>query len=517
MTRICVPVCARGIDEMRDAIARAAEVADTIELRLDCLDDLESASREFGISRTVPEGDVESRAIGRPLILTLRCAEQGGHASVDYDSRRRFWSSVKPPATDCFLDLEYDLVQGLSGTKSFDADWEQIICSHHDFNGVPPDLERIYEAMAATPAGIVKIAVQANDATDCLSVFELLERAQLEDRELIAIAMGPAGIMTRVLGPSRGSFLTYGSLDDESATAPGQVTARELRDVYRIERLDSETKVMGLVGNPVSQSLSPCMHNAAFANADLNSVYLPFQAKDVAQFIRRMVQPRTREVVWNLRGLSVTIPHKSTVMPLLDWIDPIAREIGAVNTIVVQDDRLLGYNTDALGFMTPLLKRFGRFGPVRNARCAVIGAGGAARAALWSLAKEGASAALFARNVEQATVTARDFGVPCYPLSQADFAGFDIVVNATPLGMADATQDITPATAGQLHGVRLAYDLVYNPIETVFLREARAAGCDTLNGIEMLLAQGAEQFKLWTGKEPDTEVMRAAALSRLAT
>jgi 3-dehydroquinate dehydratase / shikimate dehydrogenase len=514
MSRICVPVCARGIDEMRDAIARAAEVADVIELRLDCLDDLETASRILGISRSLPEGDVESRAFGRPLILTLRCAEQGGHASVDYETRRRFWSSLKPPATECFFDLEHDLVQHFSSVDSLPADWTQVICSHHDFNGVPPDLERIYEAMAATPAGIIKIAVQANDATDCLPVFELLDRARRENRELIAIAMGPAGIMTRILGPSRGSFLTYGSLDDENATAPGQLTARELRDLYRIERLDSETEVMGLVGNPVTQSLSPSIHNAAFATAELNGVYLPFQTQDVGQFIRRMVHPKTREVVWNLRGLSITIPHKSTVMPLLDWIDPIAQEIGAVNTIVVRDERLLGYNTDATGFMAPLLNRFG---PVRSARCAVIGAGGAARAALWSLANEGASAALFARNVEPAAAAAQDFGVPCYSLSQADLDGFDIVVNATPLGMADATQDMTPVTAGQLQGVRLAYDLVYNPIETVFLREARAAGCDTLTGIEMLLAQGAEQFKLWTGKEPDTDVMRAAALSRLAT
>jgi 3-dehydroquinate dehydratase/shikimate dehydrogenase len=364
--------------------------------------------------------------------------------------------------------------------------------------------------MAATPAGIIKIAVQANDATDCLAVFRLLERAQREHREVIAIAMGPAGIMTRVLGPSRGSFLTYGSLDDESATAPGQFSVKELRDLYRIDRVDSKTEIMGIIGNPVSQSLSPHIHNAALAEANLNGVYLPFQTEDVVQFIRRMVHPKTREVAWNLRGLSVTIPHKSTVMPLLDWIDPTAKQIGAVNTIAVHDDRLLGYNTDAQGFIAPLLNRFGR---VSDARCAVIGAGGAARSALWALTNEGASVELFARDVQRAAIAAKDFGVPCHQLSKADFAGFDIVVNATPLGMSGATQEMTPATTAQLRGVRLAYDLVYNPIETMFLREARAGGCDTLTGIEMLIAQGAEQFRLWTGKEPDTDVMRAAAFS----
>ncbi len=504
MSRICVPVCARGIDEMRDAVARAAEVADIVELRLDCLDDAGAASRvlDHSLSRK------------RPLVLTLRSAEQGGHTAIDYDGRRRFWSSLKPPATECFFDLEYDLVQDLSSVEEFQPDWKQLICSHHDFNGVPPDLERIYEAMAATPAGVIKIAVQANDATDCLLIFKLLERAQLENRELIAIAMGPAGIMTRVLGPSRGSFLTYGSLDDENATAPGQLTARELRDVYRIERIDSDTEVMGIVGNPVSQSWSPLIHNAALADADINGVYLPFQTQDVAQFMRRMVHPQTRELAWNLSGLSVTIPHKSTVTPLLDWVDETAKQIGAVNTIVVRGEQLQGYNTDASGFMAPLLNRFG---PLANARCAVIGAGGAARAALWALVNEDASVALFARNMDRAAITAKDFDVSCHQLSGADFAGFEIVVNATSLGMFGATQEMTPVAAAQLRGVRLAYDLVYNPIETVFLREAHAAGCDTLTGIEMLIAQGAEQFRLWTGKEPDTEVMRAAALFRFAS
>jgi shikimate dehydrogenase len=269
---------------------------------------------------------------------------------------------------------------------------------------------------------------------------------------------------------------------------------------------------MGILGDPVSQSLSPLIHNAAFAAANVNAVYLPFQAHNVTEFTRRMVHPKTREIVWHLRGLSVTIPHKSAVMPLLDWIDETAKEIGAVNTILVRGDQLLGYNTDALGLIGPLIDRIGA---IRDARCAVIGAGGAARAALWALTNEGGMVELFARNLDRAAITAKDFEVPCRQLSGADFAGFDMVINATPLGMSGAYQEMTPATTAQLHGVRLAYDLVYNPIETVFLREARAAGCDTLTGIEMLIAQGAEQFRLWTGQSPDANVMRARALRSL--
>src|SRR5262249_49926700 len=161
----------------------------------------------------------------------------------------------------------------------------------------------------------------------------------------------------------------YGSLDDESATAPGQLTARELREVYRIDQINGQTAVFGIVGKPVGHSLSPQIHNAAFAAAGLNAVYLPFEVHNATEFMRRMVQPRSREIDWNLRGLSVTSPHKLVVMERLDWIEPSAKEMRAVNTIVTQGDELHGYNTDAVGFIRPLQRKFGS---LQQARCAVI-------------------------------------------------------------------------------------------------------------------------------------------------
>jgi 3-dehydroquinate dehydratase/shikimate dehydrogenase len=384
--------------------------------------------------------------------------------------------------------VEADLVAELS------PNWARIIVSHHDFSGVPDDLEQIYERLAGTPAAIVKIAVQATDITDCLPIFYLLDRARREGRELIAIAMGNAGIATRVLGPSRGSFLTYGALDDASGTAPGQVTADKLRSLYHVDTIDSETMICGLVGLPVMHSVSPQFHNAAFESEGINGVYLPFEVRDAKEFFRRMVHPRSREMNWNLRGLSITAPHKQTVMECLDWIDPTAQEIGAVNTVVVEHDRLLGYNTDAAGFIEPLL---GRFGSLRDARVAVIGAGGAARAAVYALRQQNAAVTLFARDPAKAQF----FDVSCESLSGASFAGYDVVVNATPLG-SGAHIDQTPATHDQLTGVRCVYDLIYNPRETKLLREALAAGCETLGGLEMLIAQAKLQFELWTGKKP---------------
>ncbi|HYV12015.1 MAG TPA: shikimate dehydrogenase [Pyrinomonadaceae bacterium] len=468
--RVCVPVCEKDLD----ALPSAYELADWVELRIDCFD-------------KVPDNLEE---IKHPLILTFRPSEQGGYRELTREERQRFWSSA-PRSDSVWWDVEGDLVHELA------PDWSRVIVSHHDFSGVPKDLEQIYERLAQTPAAVIKIAVQANDILDCLPVFQLLDRARREGREIIAIAMGNAGIATRVLGLSRGSFLTYGALDDARATAPGQVNARKLRSLYHIDTIDDETMICGLVGLPVMHSISPRIHNAAFLEEELNGVYLPFEVHDAVQFFKRMVHPRTRELNWNLRGLSITAPHKQTVMECLDWIDPDAKEIGAVNTVVVEGDRLLGYNTDAAGFIDPLLTRFTT---LRDAKVAIIGAGGAARAAIWALQRQNANVTLFARNVPKAQSLADLFKISCMSLNEASFAGFDLVINTTPVG-SGAYISQSPVTREQLSGSRCVYDLIYNPRETLLLREALEAGCEMLGGLEMLVAQAGLQFELWTGKK----------------
>jgi shikimate dehydrogenase len=241
-------------------------------------------------------------------------------------------------------------------------------------------------------------------------------------------------------------------------------------------------------------------------------VYIPFEVHDAVEFLRRMVHPKTRELDWDLKGLSVTAPHKSVVMKQLDWIDPACREIGACNTVVVRGDQLFGYNTDAAGFIAPLRDALGT---IRDARCALVGAGGAARACVWALKQEGADVTVFARDKSTAEFLAKTFGIQGQEFPAASFKGFDVVINATPLGTRGEGEHESIATAEQLRGVRLAYDLVYNPSATKFLREAALAGCYVVGGVEMLLAQAVEQFKLWTGKQPDFEVMRATAVRRL--
>jgi shikimate dehydrogenase len=267
-----------------------------------------------------------------------------------------------------------------------------------------------------------------------------------------------------------------------------------------------------LMGHPVAHSVSPHMHNAAFEACGMNAVYIPFEVRETKAFLRRMAHPRTREMAWNLRSLSVTAPHKSAVLEHLDRIEPLARAIGAVNTIIIQGNELHGYNTDASALIAPLLDKMG---PLRGKSFAIIGAGGAARAALWSLREEGAHASVFARHMEHARLLAEEFGAHCEQLSGASFDGFDVVINATPLGTRGPQRDETPALANQLRGARLAYDLVYNPLETRFMREAHEAGCETIGGLAMLVVQAATQFQLWTNKTAPVEVMREAALRAL--
>ena len=249
--------------------------------------------------------------------------------------------------------------------------------------------------------------------------------------------------------------------------------------------------------------------NIADLERHIDAIYV---LRDVASFFKRMVHPRSREIDWKLQGLSITAPHKSIVMEYLDWVEPTASEIGAVNTVVVGADTLLGYNTDAEGMIEPLNEMAGS---LSGLQVAVIGSGGAARAAVWALQQGNADVTLFVRDLAKGSRLAERFQISCLPLTNALFSDYAIVINATPLGSRGAAINETPATAEQLRGARLVYDLVYNPTNTRFLREARKAGCETLGGLEMLVAQARRQFKLWTGKTADPAVMHAAASNAL--
>lgn len=494
MSNICVSVCAKTAVDLIEQIKRAEQFADVIEIRFDCLDDDE-------IVKVIQADGSE-----KDQITTYRPKEQGGHKLLTLDQRAKFWNAdnslksffgfvLTPPDFE-LVDLELDLLEsGLTYERS------ENIGSYHDFVGLPENLDEIYRRIKHTKSEIIKIAIQANDITDTIPIWKLLKRAKSENKDFIPIAMGEAGKWTRILGLAHGAFMTYASLDSGSETAPGQISAADLRDVYRVKKLNKETEVYGILGSNTSVSMSPYMHNAAFEFHNLNAVFVPLQVNNLDEFISRMVKPETREIDLNFHGFSVTMPHKQSIIKHLNFIDETAKAIGAVNTVKIVDGKLHGFNTDAKGFIGPLLNSYG---DLNEAKVAVFGAGGASKACVYALEKEGAKVTVFGRG----EIENREWRME-------NFRRFDIVVNATPIGMKGKFEGETPVIAEQIEDVKLVYDLVYNPFQTQFMNEADKVHVPKIGGIAMLIAQAMEQQKIWTGKDAPMKIMAKEIVERL--
>ncbi|MBI3652624.1 MAG: shikimate dehydrogenase [Acidobacteria bacterium] len=497
--RICAVITETTVAAAQQAIKRASAAADLLELRLDYL-------RDFDFTRTENlRSLLADKAL--PVILTCRAVDEGGKQPLDEAIRLPLLiEGAKQYADYCDIEAAH-----FESAEKLSPDLSKLIISYHNFAETPANLDAIYERLLTIPAAIHKIAVRANHLNDTLAIFQLLQRAEVEQRPLIAIAMNEVGAISRLLGTAYGSRLTYGALADDQTSAPGQFTCDELQTVYRINQLRRDTRITGIIGNPVAHSVSPVMHNAAFAALNLDVVYLPIAVADLASFFTAFVQPESRRMNWPLCGLSVTIPHKVAVMKWLDEVDESAERIGAVNTIVVAGNRLKGYNTDAQGAMEPLEK----IGALKGQRCAVLGAGGAARAVLYGLTQRGAKVTVLAREDRKARLLADEFQVQGAALDTFSQHDFDILIHTTPIGMRHHSEGESLLEPAALAACKIVYDLVYNPLETRLLKAARQAGCVTISGLEMLLAQAALQFELWTGQKPSVELMRHAALKKL--
>lgn len=490
---ICVSVTAKTVPELIGRMNAAKEFADVIEVRFDSLDSVEFES-------LVPAFDEFRRGFRGKILATFRPRNggQGGFRDLTFDERTEFWSRAQALADWC--DIESDIERAPEG-------FEKVIRSHHFFGRVPSsdELNSVFDKLAAFECDAVKIAAHAEDLVDSVPVWRLLSRT---DKEVIAIAMGEAGKWTRIAGPAHGSLLTYAASDDDRATAPGQITAKDLATVYRVNERNRDTKIYGIIGSNTSYSMSPFIHNAAFTKGGFDSLFVPFQVADLERFVNEFVRGETGV---DLRGLSVTIPHKVEIIKYLDDLDDSARKIGAVNTIRIEGGQMTGFNTDADGFIKPLREHYPDLSGVK---AAIFGAGGASRACAYALVTSGADLTIVARNIEKATALAREFG--CRSTTDASNETFEIVVNATPLGTTGPHENESSVPDDVLRSARLAYDLVYNPFETRFLKDAQKYGVTTLGGFEMLVAQAVRQQEIWTGMTPDVETMRAAALARFS-
>ena len=475
---LCVTVTAPTMAELRKCRDAAAD-ADLVELRLD----------------SVSDPNVAAALAGRrvPAIVTCRPVWEGGQFRGSEDERRRLLADALALGAE-YVDVEWrahfdDLIATTGGRR--------IVLSAHDFDMVPIDLTARVHAMKSTGAEVVKLAVKTTRLTDCLPLLDIASQGG-GHTGLVLIGMGEYGLATRILAERFGSMWTYAG----SQADLGQLTADTLINVYRFRSLTAATDVYGIVGRPVAHSVSPAMHNAAFRAARLDAVYLPFSAVDANDFV-------TFGRALGIKGASVTTPHKIALYDRADEADSVARRIGAINTIRVENGRWIGGNTDARGFLEPLR----RYGPLSGTRIAVLGAGGAARAVAIALASSGADVRIHARDGSRAEAVAMLGSAQVGPWPPAPNS-WDLLVNCTPVGMYPHVKE-TPIDGAQLTG-RSVYDLVYNPPVTRLLREAATAGCQTIGGLEMLVAQAHEQFHWWTDVRPPAGVMREAALRRLA-
>jgi 3-dehydroquinate dehydratase / shikimate dehydrogenase len=478
---ICETVTGRTMDEVRRA--RDASCGDLVEVRLD------------GVDRPDGLGAIEGRH--RPVVVTCRPAWEGGRFDGSEDERLRILTDALTCGAE-FVDVEADarFVADLARMRRGNRG---LVVSRHFSGGVPADLPARVRGMRAAGAEVVKIAVEARSLTDVLPLFALAGTLRGEDDGLghVLVAMGGAGIVTRILARRLGNRWTYAG----QGHAPGQVPVRRMIDEFHVRRLAADADLYGVAGNPVLHSLSPVMHNAGFAALGLNAAYLPLEAASVDDFVafaRAM----------GLRGASITAPFKVEMLKHVDDVDPLAEAVGAMNTLVMDGARWRGANTDVSGFLAPLSGRM----RLEGARATILGAGGAARAVAVALARERARVTVSARRAEAAEAVARlAHGRPGpYPPAAGSW---DVLINATPVGSPGCPGN--PMDGARLTG-EIVVDLLYTPAETALVRQARDEGCMTIPGLEMLVAQAERQFELWTGRRPPTGLFATAASTALA-
>ena len=375
----------------------------------------------------------------------------------------------------------------------------RLILSFHDFRATR-NLDETLGKMLKIPADFYKVVSTATTLSDNVTMMKFLQ-TQSDKHALIGLCMGEQGIISRVLSVRAGSVFTFGAVSADLKTAPGQISAHDLRSIYRIDQVDAATRVYGVAGDPIEHSLSPVIMNTALRRENVNAVYLPLHAKTLKDLIHCV-----REIP--LHGLSITMPYKQAILAHLDNTDAHTTKIGACNTVVRgQDGKLYGFNTDAAGVVRPLEQRLS----IEHAKVLVLGAGGAARAAVFGLKERGAEIWILNRTSVKGQKLARQAKARTIKRADLRKIAFDVIINATPVGMGN-TRDC-PLKDEEIQS-RVVFDMVYDPVETHLLQVARAKGIAVIPGVEMFVQQAARQFEIWTGKPaPAGDMLRAVTIA----
>ncbi len=478
-----------------------------VELRLDIL------RKEPDFHRLLPNRKAK-------VIITARRPEDGGFWKDSEEKRLRTLREAVIAGVE-YVDLEMDVAQKIPRYGQ-----TQRIVSYHNMRETP-NLEKIYEECVKGDPDIIKIAVMPNSIDDVFRMIEFLREKNAKDSKIptIGISMSEFGSVTRILANKFGVPFTYASFSDKRDIAPGMFYYKTLRDLYRFNSINDQTEVYGIVADPIGHSLSPLLHNLTFHEHKLNKVYIPFRVKK-EEINRFMDQAQ----IIDLKGLSVTIPHKVEIMKSLTDIDPAVKAINACNTIIIEGSRRYGHNTDYLaavlsinGAMAGKLgskeaaaaienllsgkSSNGRVLPLEGQTALVLGAGGAGKALAYGLKTEGADVIMTDGIAEAGENTAQQFGYQYCPWEQREHQDINILVNCTPIGMYPNV-DKAPISKTALHAGMIVFDAVYNPEYTWLIRMAKEQGCIVVPGMEMFVGQAILQFKYFTNEKASFSFMR---------
>jgi 3-dehydroquinate dehydratase/shikimate dehydrogenase len=506
-TLVAVTVTADTARQMQERMAQAAAAgADIVELRLDHLREVnEHVVRDLVAARTVP------------VIVTIRAAWEGGKfGGCEADRLRMLKEAVTAGAE--YVDLEYvawrdhrDTCKHLMEAIHRHAPATKLILSQHDFKRTPGNLDAIFAEMESSDADIIKLATTARQITDSLRMLQSLKYAL---RPTIGLCMGGAGVITRILAGKAGAYLTFCSLEAGEEAAPGQVPVADMLGMYRFRRITDQTMVLGVAGDPVGHSMSPALHNAAYEEMEIDAVYVPFEVADgsFGRFIDAVL-----EASWlNVQGLSVTIPHKVAAMERADEVEPLAKKIGAANTLAIGEDfRIRAYNTDYAGAIRALCEGAGlQEEDLTGKTAAVLGAGGVARAVVAGLVDAGCEVTICNRTLEKAEELAEEFGAEALEWENRGRLRTEILVNCTSIGMWPNPYE-EPMAKEALQEGQIVFDTVYNPPQTRLLLHGTRRGCVLVDGVAMFVHQGALQMQHWFGRSGAMDRMRQVVMDRL--
>ncbi len=408
-----------------------------------------------------------------------------------------------------WVDLETDIIDKIRRYGNV-----KRVVSYHNLREMPADLEKIHARMCKQDADVVKIAVRAQNPLDNLRVLKLLRKPA---RPTIAFCLGDMGMPSRILGAVYDTPWAYGAFNKERGIAPGLPSYQELKQVYFYPRINANTMVFGVLGDPVAHSLSPLIHNSAFADLGLNMVYVPFRVP------RNELQPFL-EAFSSLpvHGYSVTIPHKEAAAGIAKKKDLAASKIGAANTLVLGSVGFDAYNTDYLGILDSLqanlpreqptgpdqetVHRFDQEHPLQSRSVLVLGAGGVAHAVVHALVRENAMVTVTNRTAERAQKLAEEAGCRHVDWPARHNVLADVVINCTSVGMFP-DMDATPIHPSYLKPGLVVYDTVYTPEQTLLIKEARSRGCHVITGVDLFVRQAALQFQLFTALPAPVDLM----------